>query len=95
MFMNLENMDRWKLSLDEAWFIINEKINEYTNKYKNREVSVFICGYDVYLVVSDGKDDEFTSKNNEKKIGTISSEVPLDKLVRFQRRIRFKKSYMV
>lgn len=95
MFMNLENMCSWNLSLDGAWHLINEKINEYTNKYKNREVSVFICGYDIYLVISDGKDDEFVSKNIEKKIGAISSEVPLDKLVRFQRRIRFKKSYMV
>jgi hypothetical protein len=95
MFMNLENLCNWKLSLDEAWFIINKKITEYSNKYKNREVSVFICGYDIYLVLSDGKDDEFMSRNIEKKIGTISSEVPLDKLVRFQRRIRFKKSYMV
>ncbi len=95
MFVNLENMGRWKLSLDEAWFIINKKITEYTDKYKNREVSVFVCGYDIYLVLSDGKDDEFMSRNIEKKIGTISSEVPLDKLVRFQRRIRFKKSYTV
>lgn len=95
MFMNLENMSTWKLSLDEAWELINKKINEYTNKYKNREVSVFICAYDIYLVLSDDKDDEFMSRNIEKKIGTISSEVPLDKLVRFQRRIRFKKSYMI
>lgn len=93
MFMNLENMSKWKLSLDEAWHLINAKIIEYTNKYKSREVSVFICAYDIYLVVSDAKDDEFRSQNNEKKIGTISSEVPLDKLIRFQRRIRFKKSY--
>lgn len=93
--MNLDNMTNWKLSLDEAWRLVNEKITEYTNKYKNREVSVFICGYDIYLVISDGKDDEFMSRNIEKKIGTISSEVPLDKLVRFQRRIRFKKSYMM
>lgn len=95
MFMNLENMSAWKLSIDEAWHLINKRINEYTNKYKNREVSVFICGYDIYLVISDAKDDEFKSRNIEKKIGTISSEVPLDKLIRFQRRIRFKKSYMV
>lgn len=95
MFMNLENMSTWKLSIDEAWELINKKINEYTNKYKNREISVFICAYDIYLVISDGKDDEFMSRNCEKKIGTISSEVPLDKLVRFQRRIRFKKSYMI
>lgn len=93
MFMNLENMNNWKLSLDEAWHIINEKMTEYTNKYKNRQISVFISGYDIYFVISDAKDDEFRSKNHEKKIGTISSEVPLDKLVRFQRRIRFKKSY--
>ena len=95
MFMNLENMCNWKLSIDEAWYLINKKITEYTDKYKNREISVFISGYDIYLVISDAKDDEFMSRNNEKKIGTISSEVPLDKLVRFQRRIRFKKSYMV
>lgn len=95
MFMNLENISAWKLSIDEAWYLINKKINEYTDKYKNREISVFICAYDIYLVISDAKDDEFMSRNNEKKIGTISSEVPLDKLVRFQRRIRFKKSYMI
>lgn len=95
MFMNLDNMNNWKLSLDEAWRLVNEKITEYTNKYKNRQISVFISGYDIYFVISDDKNDEFMSRNIEKKIGTISSEVPLNKLIRFQRRIRFKKSYMV